>query len=191
MGSKIRQQFSNAHYHIYSRGVDHRKIFIDDHDCDTFLKIFNNISKRKSSLVYAFCLMTNHFHLYLATPEANIDELMRDSLSKYVKYFNQKYERTGHLFESRYQDKIVFDPIYSLLLLKYIHMNPVAAQMVEKPEDWEWSSYKLYLNNETRYGLLNNNKIMSNFTSMESFVAFHLQDQTPIYNEYFSKIAFQ
>ncbi len=190
MGSKIRQQFTNARYHIFSRGIEHRNIFLDEQDFTKFLKIFENISTKRNFCVFSYCLMNNHFHFFIETPEANIADVMRDTQSKYVKYFNEKYDRKGHLFESRYADRIVGDPIYLLTLIKYIHLNPVKANLVNKPEDWAWSSYKFYIN-KSNISFLKKDVILNKFDDLQSFISFHEEDQEILYDRFFSKLLFK
>lgn len=162
MASKIRIQFPHAFYHIFNRGVDKRKIFLEEIDYHHFLSLLNALTEKYKFKVYSFCLMPNHFHFFIHTIEANIAPLMRDLMSKYVLWFNKKYNRTGRLFEERYKDIIIDKNLYSLRLTKYIHLNPVKAKIVKSPKDWLWSSYRLYFSEaeSRRYKFFNSKFIL-------------------------------
>ncbi len=89
--------------------------------------------------------MSNHIHIFLETLKANISKVMHRINLDYTNYFNKKYGRTGHLFESRFKSKLVQKERYFLAVLRYIHLNPVKAGLVNKPEAYKWSSYKGYI----------------------------------------------
>ncbi len=160
-------------YHIYNRGVEKRDIFIEDRDYIRFLRIlsvFNNVERCRSSYrgptsqklvgVLCYCLMPNHFHLIL-TPlvENGIQKFMQKVNTGYAMYFNEKYKRTGALFEGRYKATIIETDSYFTYLTKYIHLNPlklIYPEWKEKGiqnwkkackfvENYRWSSLKYYL----------------------------------------------
>lgn len=93
------------------------------------------------AVLHAYCLMTNHFHLAIEVAEVPLSAIMQRLLTGYCKYFNAKYDRTGHLFEARHNANICLEDRYLTALIRYIHMNPVRADLVARPEDWPWSSY--------------------------------------------------
>lgn len=93
-------------------------------------------------LIHAYCLMPNHFHLLLETGNINMGDFMRSLASKYAIFYNLKYKQKGHVFESRYKSCLVDTDEYFLQVSRYIHLNPVKANMVRNPESYKWSSYK-------------------------------------------------
>ena len=90
---------------------------------------------------YAYCLMSNHFHLLIRVREESVGETVKRIASSYVYYYNRKYGRDGHLFKERFKSEPVNDMAYFTVLLRYIHQNPVKAGIVEKVKDYEYSSW--------------------------------------------------
>lgn len=127
--------------HIISRGVEQRTTFPGDDDRMVFLKMMHDSFRERGVSLLAYCLMGNHFHLLVAVSEIRIGVPMHLLLTRYAQYFNRKYARVGHLFQDRFMAKICGNSAYLFNLVAYIHLNPVRAQMVEKPEDWIWSSH--------------------------------------------------
>lgn len=137
--------FENAHYHITDRGNDKAPIFSDFDDRLQYLTLLEKIKNDFGVQVAAYALMTNHIHLYLVTPKANLSETMLELNSAYSHYFNKRHGRTGHLFEGRYKCKLVQRDNYSLALARYVHLNPVKAGLAAKAEEYAWSSAAQYL----------------------------------------------
>jgi REP element-mobilizing transposase RayT len=140
--------FENAHYHITDRGNDKHDIFAEEADRLEYLRLLGETKAEFSLLLPAYALMTNHIHLYLVTPKANLAEAMFKLNNTYSHYFNNKYGKTGHLFEGRYKYKLIQTDKYSLALARYIHLNPVKAGLAAKAEDYKWSSAAQYLGRE-------------------------------------------
>ena len=107
----------------------------------TVLPIINKEDKYQCK-IHAYCMMTNHIHLLLETSEDEIGRFMKCLSERYAMYFNHKYQYRGHLFESRYKSCLVKEDSYFLQTSRYIHLNPVKARIVVKPEDYRWSSYQ-------------------------------------------------
>ena len=137
--------FENAHYHITDRGNDKNNIFLDEEDRIQYLSLLEKTKRDFGLLLPAFALMTNHIHLYVVTPKANLSEAMFGMNNSYSHYFNQKHGKTGHLFEGRYKYKLIQTDVYSLALTRYIHLNPVKAGLAARPEDYKWSSAAQYI----------------------------------------------
>jgi REP element-mobilizing transposase RayT len=137
--------FENAHYHITDRGNDKVSIFADFDDRLHYLSLIDQVKRDFGLLLPAFALMTNHIHLYLVTPKANLAEAMFALNNAYSHYYNKRHGKTGHLFEDRYKYKLIQDDVYSLVLARYIHLNPVKAGMVKAAEEYGWSSAAQYL----------------------------------------------
>lgn len=145
MGRPLRISYPGAVYHITSRGNERREIFLDNDDRQTFLKIVKDYHDRFDILIHAYVLMDNHYHLVLETPRGNLLKVMHGINSRYTGYFNRKNSRAGHLFQGRYKALLVEKDIYLVELSRYLHLNPVRAGMVEKPERYRWSSYRGYV----------------------------------------------
>jgi putative transposase len=140
--------FENAHYHIISRGNDKREVFCDNDDRNRYISLLKDMARDLEVIIPAFALMTNHIHLYLVTPKANLAEFMFTLNNSYSHYFNRKHSRTGHLFESRYKYKLIQHDRYSLALTRYIHLNPVKAGLADNAEAYPWSSARDYTGEE-------------------------------------------
>lgn len=140
-----------AFYHLYNRGIEKREIFLDDRDYLTFLRMCRH-SLTKESLaplkldIITFCLMPNHYHFIVKQAgRREITRFVRSFASNYAAYFNERYERVGPLFQGCYKAKQTTTDEGLLQLSRYIHSNPVFAELVARPEDWRWSSYWEYL----------------------------------------------
>lgn len=144
MARALRIEFPNAFYHVMSRGVEKRIIYKNHRDKYRFLQILEESVQKHSLHIFAYCLMNNHFHLLLKTPNGNLSNAMHFINSSYVIYFNKKWDRVGHLFSSRYKAILVDKDSYAMGLSRYIHLNPVKANIVPKPELYKWSSYSDY-----------------------------------------------
>ena len=118
---------------------------MNDEDRIHYLSLLEKVKRDSGLLLPAFAMMTNHIHLYLVTPRANLAEAMFALNNAYSHYFNQTHGTTGHLFEGRYKYKLIQTDKYSLALTRYIHINPVKAGLAAKAEDYPWSSAAQYL----------------------------------------------
>lgn len=151
-----------AKYHITSRGIRKMDLFLDDHDRLKYLDFLTKVKQQYPFQLYAYCLMTNHIHLQLKTIQHSPSEIMNYLHSQYAKYFNNRYNYTGHVFESRYGAELIDTPEYELEVNKYIHLNPLRANIVKHPEDYPWSSYRTYLFSE-KNPLITTEQIFSYF----------------------------
>ena len=139
MPRKPRIHFDGAVYHVFDRGVERRSIFIDDRDRIFFLETLKRIAAESSAEILAYCLMGNHFHLAIRVRSVKLGAIVQRLLTGYCLYFNRRYGRAGHLFEGRYGSRHCLSDAYLYRLIRYIHMNPVRAKLVSRPEDWPWS----------------------------------------------------
>ena len=139
---KLREWYPGAIYHLMHRGVRRTEIFSDETDYQVFLEILKVSLDKYQCKIHAYCMMTNHIHLLLETSEDEIGRFMKCLSERYAMYFNHKYQYRGHLFESRYKSCLVKEDSYFLQTSRYIHLNPVKARIVVKPEDYRWSSYQ-------------------------------------------------
>ena len=142
MARPLRIEYPGALYHITSRGNGGQKIFRSDKDRVYFLKLLATLTDRFHWLCHAWCLMDNHYHLVIETPEGNLSRGMRQLNGMYTQKYNWKYHKTGHVFQGRYKAIIVDKDSYLLELCRYVALNPVRAHVVEEPEDFRWSSYR-------------------------------------------------
>jgi putative transposase len=128
-------------HHVTQRGTNKSAIFIDDEDRMYFLKLTDKWADKSVSKVWAYCLMNNHFHLLVAPYGlGGLGKLLHGLTFRYAQYFNNKYARTGRLWQNRYFSCTVDKDEYLWSVAKYIEMNPVRARIVKKPEEWRWSS---------------------------------------------------
>lgn len=137
--SRRKRMESIGFYHIVNRGVERRKIYMDDKDHLKFLEIVDESAEIYSFEIYAYALMDNHYHLLLKTSALNLSLLMRQINSKYSIYFNKKYKRVGPLWQGRFKSWYVYDEQYLKSLVKYIEFNPVKAKIVENIGQFRWA----------------------------------------------------
>ena len=148
MARTLRLEFPGAIYHVTSRGNGRRKIYRDDEDRATFLATLAWVVERFGWACHAYCMMDNHFHLLIETPEANLARGMRQLNGVYTQRYNRRHRNAGHLFQGRYKAILVERDSYLLELARYIVLNPVRAKMVGSPEKYLWSSYRSTLGME-------------------------------------------
>lgn len=141
MARPLRIEYSGALYHITSRGNEKKPIFKDDNDRKVFLDTLKKVNERYHWLCHAYCLMNNHYHLIIETPDANLSRGMRQLNGVYTQLFNKRHNRAGHIFQGRYKSILIERESYLLEVCRYVVLNPVRAMVVEKPEKWKWSSY--------------------------------------------------
>ena len=167
MARPLRLEFAGALYHITSRGDRQEDIYESDDDRSMFLSILGEVSERYNWVCHAYCLMSNHYHLLIETPDANLSKGMRQLNGVYTQSYNRRNNKVGHLFQGRYKAILVEKEVYLLELSRYIVLNPVRAEMVRSAKDWPWSSYRsvvgqadspTWLNVEWLLAMFSNNK---------------------------------
>jgi len=142
MARPIRLEYPGAVYHITSRGNARQSIFLEDADRQVFLEVLETVTQKYNWLCHAYCLMDNHYHLLVETPDANLSLGMRQLNGVYTQGFNRRHNRVGHVFQGRYKSILVEKNEHLLELCRYIVLNPVRAGMVNEPKKWVWSSYQ-------------------------------------------------
>ena len=142
MSRPLRVLYEGALYHVIARGDNKKKIFLDDTDRRKFLFWLEDVVKTHNLVVYAYCLMDNHYHLLVETPDANLPAAMRDLNGNYSQWFNARHSRVGHLFGGRYKSFLIEKETYLLAVARYIVLNAVKAGLVDHPSKWKWSSFK-------------------------------------------------
>jgi len=145
MARPLRIVFEGAFYHITARGNERRKIFLSHRDYEKFLSYLMDALQKYGVILHVFVLMPNHYHLLIETPKPNLSAFMHCLNSAYTTYFNLKRGRSGHLFQGRYKSLVIDRDRYLLELSRYIHLNPVRAGIVERPEGYTYSSYRAYI----------------------------------------------
>jgi putative transposase len=163
----LRIIFPGAFYHITSRGNEKKDVFKSRRDREKFLDYLASATERYGAVIHAYCLMNNHYHLILETPAGNLSEIMQHINSAYTTYFNLKRKRAGHLFQGRYKAILVEANEYLVELSRYIHLNPVRAGIVYRPEDYTWSSYRSYIGLCSMPKWLERKYILGNFGKKE------------------------
>jgi len=135
-----------CYYHIFNRGANRQAIFKEK---SNYLFVIQNLKKYANALslsVIAYCLMPKHYHLLVRQDgDFPIGLLPQRVFNSYTKAYNQSYDHAGTLFESRFKIKLIDEDSYLVYLCKYIHLNPVKASLVAKPEEWIFSNYQEFI----------------------------------------------
>jgi putative transposase len=140
-----RLDVAGALYHVIARGVERRAIFRDDVDRERFVERLARLVGEEAVGLYAYVLLDNHFHLVVRRGPRPLSQLMRRLLTGHSVVFNRRHRRVGHLFQNRYQAVLCDHDAYLLQLVRYLHLNPVRAQIVGDPAQYRWSSHQAYL----------------------------------------------
>ncbi len=149
MARPLRLEFEGAFYHVTARGNERKNIYSAQRDYQKFLEYLREAEKKYGIVVHGYVLMTNHYHLLIQTPETNLSRAMHHINGAYTNYINIKKKRSGHLFQGRYKSLLVDKDSYLIELSRYIHLNPVRAGIVQRPEDYNYSSYPAYISAKT------------------------------------------
>jgi len=145
MARQLRIEYEGAFYHITYRGNERKRIFFAESDYHKFRQYLVKAQERYGIVLHCYILMTNHYHFLIETPYANLSKAMHFLNSSYTTYAKMKHKRSGHLFQGRYKAILVDKDRYLLELSRYLHLNPVRAGMVNRPEDYSFSSYTCYI----------------------------------------------
>ena len=141
MARPLRIEYPGAIYHVTTRGNGSNRIFYDDQDRKMFLSVLGMVVKRYNWFCHAYCLMDNHYHLTIETPDANLSIGMRQINGMYTQRYNRRHDNSGHIFQGRFKAILVQKENYLRELCRYVILNPVRAGLAQEPEAWEWSSY--------------------------------------------------
>ena len=142
MARPLRNAYPGGFFHIGTRGNNKQAIYLDGVDRYWFLEMFGKASVRHEWSIYAYCLMTNHYHAVLCIPEGGLSEGMRELNGGYARWSNIRHGRVDHLFGKRFGSKEITRDEYLLEACRYVVLNPVRAGLVKLPEEWKWSSYR-------------------------------------------------
>ena len=187
MARSLRIQFPGAFYHVTSRGNRRQPIFLTDEDRYFFLNCLRDAHDKFGVVIHVYCLMENHYHLFMETPRGQISKIMHLINMRYSSYFNLKHARCGHTFQARFSAILVQAEEYARELAPYIHLNPVRAGIVNRPEDYVWSNYREYLGIAAPHPWTANSFVLRLFgasladarNNYEEYVALRLSQKLP------------
>ncbi len=162
MARRPRLEVEGGLYHIITRGVDRRDIFHAPEDRRKFLILMAAIKEKLPFFLYGYCLMTNHIHLLIERRIDDVGRIMHRVLTGYTQYYNRKYRRSGHLLQGRHKAILCQSDPYLAELVRYIHLNPIRAKMVDRPADYPWSSHGAYMGIEP-YGIVDVEPVLRRF----------------------------
>ena len=147
MGRSHRIEFEGATYHVIARGNNKECIFEEQKDKEYLLKLFKDIKQGMGFKVYAYVIMNNHYHFVIQIMDQPLYKIMHHIHNKYSKYYNNQYERVGHVFQGRYKALLIQDERYLLSVVRYVHHNPIKANICNKTDQYRWSSDIFYRKN--------------------------------------------
>lgn len=163
MARPLRIEYPGAVYHITSRGNERKAVFRSEQDRVNFLNTLRHVNKRYNWICHAYCLMDNHYHLLIETPDGNLSLGMRQLNGVYTQLFNKLHSRAGHLFQGRYKAILITKDSHLLEVCRYVVLNPVGAKMVETPNAWKWSSYRATAGREAAHSCLTTDWVLGQF----------------------------
>lgn len=172
MPRPLRIEFENAWYHVMNRGANHQLIYKTNTHRNLFYRMLGEVVDQFQIEIHAFCLMSNHYHLLIKTPCANLSRAMRYLDGVYTQRFNRANKRDGALFRGRYKAILVDSDAYLLQVSRYIHLNPIEAKICDDPFNFKWSSYRCYVDKRFSIDWLNTANILNQMTGLESRQAY-------------------
>jgi putative transposase len=172
MSRPLRIEYPGAWHHVMNRGWNKIAIFKDGADHRQFVDLLKQTGEQFRLQVAAYCLMPNHFHLLVRTPEGNLARCMRHVGSLYTQYVNRKHDSDGPLFRGRYKSILVEEESYLLQLLRYIHQNPLRAGIVDRMEEYPWSSHHGYLTDAEEWAWLHKEPVLDRLRCRKEYLAF-------------------
>jgi len=168
MSRPLRIEYPDAWYHIMNHGRRGEPIFADKQDYGGFVDLLQEASEMWKVRIAAYCLMVNHYHLLVQTPDANISRCMRHIDGVYTQRFNRRHHCDGQLFRGRYKSILVDADSYLLQLVRYIHRNPWRTGLKDKLDRYPWSSHKGYLSSAAKWNWLHKEYVLSMFSKKEA-----------------------
>lgn len=162
MAAEHRLLIEDSFYHVYNRGIEKKSLYNGDLDCNYFLKQIKLKKKQYGIKILAFCLMGNHYHLLLHDKNKNLPHFMRSFTQSYGLFRNTKNNSDGANYKGPYKSKLINSTCYFQNLIRYIHLNPVAANLCKSPLDWKYSSYKKLLGLESNFDFVDADLLANN-----------------------------
>jgi len=171
MARPLRIEYSGAWYHVMNRGRRKEKIFQNEKDYETFLKVLEQVCRLYEFEIHAYALLPNHYHLLICTPQGNLSRGMRHLNGVYTQKHNKRHNIDGGLFKGRYKAMLVQEGEYLLELVRYIHRNAYKAGLEESIGRYKWDSYKAYMSEEPRQRWLSTEEVLSRFSQYKGGAA--------------------
>ena len=168
MPSSFRKPSPINIYHVIYRGINKQRIFEVDEDYSRFLEMLRKYKPKCGYKIIAYCLMSNHIHLLIKVDEMELGRIFQNIMPSFVCWYNIKYQRIGHLFQSRFKSQPVNNESQLLTVIRYIHQNPVKAAICSEPERYPYSSFRDYFDND-----LIDSELVSSLVSREYFWSFN------------------
>jgi len=172
-----RQKSESGIYHIMLRGINQQVIFEDEEDYYKFVETLENYKAVSGYKIFAYCLMSNHIHILIKVEKEELDLIMKRIAGRYVYWYNWKYYRKGHLFQDRFRSEPIEDNSYFLTVLRYIHQNPVKAGIVKSIDDYRFSSYNDYIEEDS--AVVDYNFALS-LMNKEEFIIFNNEQSSDV-----------
>jgi putative transposase len=163
MARPLRVEYPGAFYHVISRGNAGERIFRIENDYSGFLKYLEKANQRFSVIFHTYCLMSNHYHLLIETPQPNLSATIQWVNVSYAGHYNRRHRRAGHVFQGRFKAFLIDADEYLLPLSRYIHLNPVRAAIVTNPVEYPWSSYKAFVGKAQTPSFLVTDQVLAHF----------------------------
>jgi REP element-mobilizing transposase RayT len=163
MARPLRVEYPGAFYHVINRGHRREKLYTSTRDYEKFLQYLEKAAERFGIIIHTYCLMANHYHLLVETPEPNLSMTMQWLNVSYATYFNRKQDRNGHLFQGRFKAILIDAEAYLIHLSRYIHLNPVRAGIINTPAQYHWSSYAAFIGEQITPKFLKTDVLLSKF----------------------------
>ncbi|WMJ77556.1 MULTISPECIES: transposase [unclassified Sedimentibacter] len=185
MPRSARLKSESGIYHVMLRGIDKRNIFLKPGDYEKFIESMIKAKEKVKFFVYAYCLMTNHVHILIKRDTEDIGDTVRRIAVSYAQYHNNMYGRTGHLFQNRFLSEVVDNGQYFLTVIRYIHQNPLKAGIIKDINDYKWSSYNEYINDNEF--IVDSEFALSYFKSIEEFINYHNETNEDVCLDYDEK----
>ena len=168
-----RLQFPGAFYHVFNRGINKKTVCFSRHDYQLFLHYLNDTWLKNNFSIHAFCLMKNHYHLLIETHDECLPKVMQQLVSKFAKHLNQKLNADGPVFKDRYKSILIDSNQYLLNVMRYIHLNPIKANLCPSPAQYPWSSFNSYTSKSFTHDFLSTSTILAHFKTKSEFVYYH------------------
>ena len=168
MSRPLRIEYPGAWYHVMNRGRRRENIFLSAGDYEMFIKLLQETSDNWNLKISAYCLMSNHYHLLVQTPDGNLSRSMRHINGVYTQRFNRRHKKDGQLFRGRYKAVLIDADSYLLEVLRYIHRNPIRAGIAEKLNDFAWSSHRGYISGAKKWEWLHKDFPLSMLSSSKN-----------------------
>lgn len=191
MSRPLRIEYPGAWYHVMNRGRRRENIFLSPADYQTFIKVLQETTDGWNLKISAYCLMSNHYHLLVHTPDGNISRCMRHINGVYTQRFNRQHKKDGQLFRGRYKSVLVDADSHLLEVLRYIHRNPLRAGLATKLDDFAWSSHHGYISNARKWNWLHKDLLLAMLSERKSgrksaYSDFVSQDETKEIERFYS-----